>query len=201
MTIDTLRLALRLLLVVIGLVGFGAAGQTDLAVTAPDVVFELARDGDAVVIEAHAYLSAPPSLVWAVLTDYERYPDFVSSMSECRVVSNGERGLVIEQKGQFRFLFFTQDIVVRLLVNEVPQSVVSVRAIGGNIRELIGRYELEPLGEGVRLRYSGRLIPDFGLPSLFGTTVARLVLRRYFAELIDEILRRNALMLDVTGRP
>lgn len=196
MTIDTLRLVLWHLLVVIGFAGFAGAGQANASVDAPDVVFELTRDGDAALIEGRADLSAPSALVWAVLTDYERYPDFVSSMSECRVVSSSEGGLVIEQKGQFRFLFFTQDIVVRLLVNEVPQRVVSVRAIGGNIRELIGRYELEPLGKGVRLHYSGRLIPDFGLPPLFGTAVARVVLRRHFTELIDEILRRNALMRD-----
>lgn len=200
MKIDRLGLVLRLLLVVIGFAGLATAGHADVAVNRPDIVFELGRDGDAVVIEARADLVAPVALVWAVLTDYARYPDFISSMSESRVVSSSEAGRVLEQKGQFRFLFFTQDIFARLLVSEVPQSVVSVRAIEGSLREMVGRYELVPLGEGVRLHYAARLIPDFGLPPVFGTRVARIVLRRHFAELIDEIVRRNALMIDTEDR-
>jgi ribosome-associated toxin RatA of RatAB toxin-antitoxin module len=158
----------------------------------PEISFSVTRDGEFIRTEARVDLPVSPSLAWAVLTDYERYPRFISTMDESRVVSRSPAGLVVEQKGRFSFLFFSQAIETRLLVSEFPPNVVVARAIEGNFRVMNGRYELLQTGNGVRVSYSGRLVPEFDLPPIVGIDVVHYILLRNFREMVDEMLRRDA---------
>ena len=161
-------------------------------VATPDVYFSVNRDGDFVVVEARVDLPVPPAAAWSVLTDYERYPGFISSLRESRIVSRGPDGLVLDQKGSFGFLFFSQDIEVRLLVSETLASSIVARSLQGSFRDMRGRYELQPRGAGSRLLYSGRFHPEFRLPPLVGLSVVHYAMQRNFTEMVEEILRRDA---------
>jgi ribosome-associated toxin RatA of RatAB toxin-antitoxin module len=158
----------------------------------PDIRFSVVREDDVVVIEARVDLPVPAELVWSVLTDYEHYPDFITSMREARIVSRGPQGVVVDTYGSFSILFFSQPVAVRLLVTEFPPSAIETVALAGDFRFMRGRYELKRLGNGVRLSYTGRLQPDFSLPPIFGTNIVHYLLFRNFRELVDEILRRGA---------
>ena len=159
---------------------------------APGFSFVVTREGDSIRTEAHVDLAVAPALVWAVLTDYERYPRFISSMRDSRIVSRSPGELVVEQKGSFSFLFFSQDIEARLLVSEFPPNIIESSVLKGDFKVMNGRYELLQVGDNARLSFSGRLIPKFSLPPVFGMSIARSVLLRNFNELIAEILRRDA---------
>jgi hypothetical protein len=113
-------------------------------------------------------------------------------MRESKIVSRGPGGTVVEQKGSFGFLFFSEDIEARMLVTESPPGTIVARSIGGSFRQLLGRYELLPLGKGVHLSYSGRLVPEFDLPPLIGMSIVRYALKQNFTEMVDEIRRRAA---------
>ena len=165
-----------------------AYGQSN----SPDISFVVSREGESIQTEARVDLAVAPALVWAVLTDYERYPRFISSMRESRIVSHRSEGLVVEQKGSFSFLFFSQDIETRILVSESPPSLIESRVLDGDFKIMTGRYELLPLGNTVRLSFSGRLIPKFSLPPVFGMSIARSILFRNFKEMVTEVLRRDA---------
>ena len=177
-----------LLIAVMMMLGGSAYGQSDN----PEITFSVTREGEAILTEAHVDLPVSPSVVWAVLTDYEQYPHFISTMRESKIVVRSPEGVVVEQKGRFDFLFFSQAIEARLLVSESPPSVIVARAIEGNFRVMDGRYELRPVGDGVRLSYSGRLVPAFGLPPIIGTSIVRYALLRNFREMVGEMLRRYA---------
>lgn len=159
----------------------------------PEISFSLTRDGDYIQTDAHVELPVAPSLAWSVLTDYEAYPRFISSMAESKIVSRGPAGLVVEQKGRFSVLFFSQAIKVRLQVSEFPPNAIESRAIDGDFRAFTGRYELLATGKGVRLSYAGRLLPKFYLPPLIGTRIMRHVQLENFNELVGEMLRRDTL--------
>ena len=158
----------------------------------PEIAFSATREGDFLLVDARADLPVSPVLAWGVLADYESYPRFISSMRESKLVSRLPEGLIIDQKGSFGFLFFTKMIEVRMLVSEFPPNVIVSRSFGGSFRDVFGRYELQPLDAGVRVIYTGRLLPDFCLPPLIGVSIVEYVLQRNFSEMIDEILRRNA---------
>lgn len=159
---------------------------------APEVSFEATRDGEFILVSASVELPVGTTLAWKVLTDYEQYPRFVTGMSQSRIVFRGPSGLVLEQKGEFGILFFTRAVESRMLVVEDPPRTVAARAINGSFKEMAGRYELQPVAAGVRLLYSGRIVPDFSLPPFIGMAALRYSMKRNFSELAREIVRHEA---------
>ncbi|MEO8410445.1 MAG: SRPBCC family protein [Propionivibrio sp.] len=159
----------------------------------PQITFSASLEGDTILTEARVDLPVSPALVWMVLTDYAHYPRFISTMRESTVLSRSPTGLLVEQKGSFDFLFFSQDVAIHLLVSEFPPNVIVARAVEGDFREMLGRYELRAMGSGVRLLYSGRVIPEFSLPPIIGMKLVQFALQDNFAQMVDEIMRRQAM--------
>jgi ribosome-associated toxin RatA of RatAB toxin-antitoxin module len=159
----------------------------------PDFSFSTVREDKLIIVEARADLPVSPGLAWAVLTDYEAYPRFISSMRESKIVARNSKGLIVEQKGRFGFLFFSHEIEAQLLVTEFPPNAIESRSLKGSIQDLFGHYELQKIAKGVRLSYSGRMIPDFSVPPIIGTSIVNYILKRNFSEMVDEMLRREAL--------
>ncbi len=157
-----------------------------------DIRFDVTREGESIQTVAHVDLPVAKDVVWAVLTDYERYPRFISSMRESRIVLRSPEGVVVEQKGSFSFLFFSQDIEARILVSAFPPNIIESQVLEGDFKIMNGRYDLRQVGNNVRLSFSGRLIPKFSLPPVIGMSIVRSILLRNFNEMVTEILRRNA---------
>lgn len=156
--------------------------------TAADVSVQATRDGEAVEVSAVAEIAVGVARAWEVLTDYNRFSEFVPDLYESRIVSRQGASVVVEQKGAARFLFLSHPIEVRLSVTEHPRQRIESRAIAGNFRELRSVYTLEPREGGVRLRYQGRLVPDFQLP-LFHTYVLKSNVEATFRAMVEEIER------------
>lgn len=151
------------------------------------------RDG-AITVTASADMQVDTRTAWGVISDYDHLAEFVPDMHSSRVVQRDGDKLVVEQTGEFGFLFFQQPVEVRLAVVESPRERIVARAVGGNLREMEGRYTLQDLPSGeVRLSYSGRLVPDFAVPPVIGKMVVRRELGRQFAAVVKEIMRRDAL--------
>jgi len=158
---------------------------------AADVAVGATRDGDALLIEASADFEGTVAQTWQVLTDYDNLASFIPNLSVSRIISRSRDGIILEQKGEARLLFFSYPIEVRLVVTEVPQSKVMSRAVAGNFREMSGTYVVDAQAGRVRLRYSGRMVPDFFVPPLIGTWVLRNNVETTFSALVDEIVRRQ----------
>ncbi len=162
------------------------------AASVPQVEIETNGHGDDITVTASAEMLVDQSTVWAVITDYDHLADFIPYMLTSRVVQRDADRLVIEQTGEFSFLFFRQPVQAQLAVVESPQRRVMARAVGGNLREMEGRYTLESLPAGtVRLTYSGRLVPNFAVPPVIGKLVMRNVLANQFSAMVKEIVRRD----------
>jgi len=168
--------------------GSAAYAQSPL----PEISFLVTREGELIQTEASVDLPVALDHAWAVLTDYERYPRFISGMDESKIVARETDGLVVEQKGRFSFLFFSQAIEARILIQEHSPVTIDSRAIDGDFRVMTGHYELLPLGNKVRLSFSGRMIPKFELPPVVGLSIVRHVLLGNFREMLGEIIRRDA---------
>jgi ribosome-associated toxin RatA of RatAB toxin-antitoxin module len=162
------------------------------ALAAGEIAVDASRRGAAIVVSAHADLHADVRTAWRVLTDYDRYASFIPDLTVSRVVSRGPGSAVVEQRGEARFLFLSYPLEVRLAVAETPYRSVRSRAIAGNFRELVGRYELEPIGGGLRLVYSGRMVLGDAPPGLLDVFVIRRNVARQFEALVREIDRRAA---------
>ncbi|MEJ8821692.1 SRPBCC family protein [Variovorax humicola] len=156
------------------------------------ISIETAGQGNLITVAASADMQVEARAVWDAITDYDNLADFIPDMSASRVLERNGDKLLVEQKGQFRFLLFRQAVEVRMEVVESPQRRIVARAVSGNVKEFDGVYAVERLPAGVvRLSYSGRLIPDFPVPPVVGALVVRSVLARQFSALVDEIVRRD----------
>ncbi len=158
--------------------------------SAQEVTVETTRQGDYIVIDASAEVQADVRVVWQVLSDYDRLAEFIPNLRVSRVVSRGADGIMVEQQGEYAFLFFSQPIEVRLLITETPPHRIVSRAVAGSFREMTGSYDLAPVPGGVRLRYTGRMLPNFDLPPFFGVVAARAAAEKQFRGMVDEIRRR-----------
>ena len=83
--------ATRLLLVLLALLPRSAAAAT--------IAISLASRADTIEIEGSAELNADPETAWRVLTDYERYVDFIPGLQESRVVARNGAIVTVEQTG------------------------------------------------------------------------------------------------------
>lgn len=165
-----------------------------VAATAQQVSIETSVQGDLVTVTAFAEMQVDPRTVWNVISDYNHLAEFIPNIRNSRVVQRDGDRLLVSQTGEFSFLFFRQPVEVMLAVAESPPRQIVARAVGGNLREMEGRYELENLPAGaVRLSYSARLIPEFSVPPFIGKMVVRRVLAKQFTAIVNEILRRDAL--------
>lgn len=164
-----------------------AHGQAEFSV-------EARRNGDAVEVQAQALLDASVALVWEVISDYERLPQFVPGIKRSVVVARSGNRLTLEQSGEARFAFLAFPIEVRLDVVEWPLEWIVSRAVSGNVKRMSGRYEIhpEPAGGGVRLRYYGVIEPAFELPPILGIVALRWSIEQQFEAMVHEILRRVA---------
>ena len=154
--------------------------------------FETEGEGELITVSASADLQVAPGTVWSVISDYEHLADFIPDMHSSRVIRRDGDSVLIEQTGEFGFLFFRQPVEVRLSVQESPPRQIVAHAVGGNLKMLEGRYAVESLPGGeVRLSYAGRLEPQFQLPAFVGRMVVRNTMARQFDALVQEIVRRD----------
>lgn len=161
------------------------------AAAAQEVSVEARREGEAVLVEAHAQMKAGARLAWDVLTGYDDYARFVPDLQSSEVLARSGNTAIVEQKGVAGFVLFHFPIEVRLAVTEQPYERVTAHAISGNFREMTGLYRLVEDGEELRFSYSGRLVPGFRLPPLIGTAAMRAAVKKQFTALVREILRRE----------
>ena len=150
------------------------------------------RRGESFEVEASAQLDVDPEVAWAVLTDYERLPEFIPGMQESKVVSRNGGHVLVDQRGTASLLFLSFPIEVRLDIEEMPFELVESHAVSGNFHDLSGTYRLEVRGERLHLRYHGRFTPAFDIPPFIGTMVVRHTLEQRFDAMVKEILRRQA---------
>ena len=170
----------------------GALLTLHVPVAAQEVLTETARKGELITLTASAELQVDIGTAWAVISDYDHLAEFIPDMHSSRVIQREGDKVLVEQTGQVGFLIFQQPVEVRLEVHESPQRLIVAHAVGGNLKEMEGRYELERLPSGaVRLTYSGRLVPGFAVPPVIGTLLVRKLLSEQFTALVHEIVRRD----------
>jgi ribosome-associated toxin RatA of RatAB toxin-antitoxin module len=168
-----------------------------LFAAAPLAAEELAvrtqREGETIVVFASVVVPADGAATWAVLADYGRYAEFVPDLHMSRIRGRDERGILVEQRGDARFLFFRYPVEATLAVVEVPQRSITSTAVAGSFREMWGRYELAPAVGGTLITYAGRVVPGDGTPAWLTTFVLKASVERHFGALAREIARRGEL--------
>lgn len=161
----------------------------------PEVLVKRVTAGDDNLFDvaASGTVHAAPEVVWKILTDYERMPEFVPDMHKSKVVSRYGNLAVVEQYGEARFLFFKRPIYLVVNVTEQPISTIDIALVTGDMKTYTCRWELVPIPEtgGTRIVYTGKLVPKFYVPGMLGSNIIRSDIEKMMAAVLARLDRAD----------
>jgi ribosome-associated toxin RatA of RatAB toxin-antitoxin module len=159
--------------------------------TAATISVDAERRGDNIEIHASAELKSDAATAWRVLTDYERYPEFIPDLRVSRVVSRQGQTVVVEQSGDATLWLLKIPLDITFEITETSPNAIKSRGVAGSLKSMSSGYLLTPVPHGVRLEYEGRVVPGFELFAPFELTAVQQSIARQFQALADEIERRS----------
>lgn len=147
-------------------------------------------------VKAVGVVRATPQQAWAVLTDYDRLPEFIPDLLTVKVLSRSGNTVRIEQRSSAGFLFVWHTIHMELNIEESPWTAIHVTMVDGDMHRYDTYWKLEPLDQGsatlTRITFSGVMEPRFPVPPLVGAAIVEANLKRTVEAVVAEIERRTA---------
>jgi hypothetical protein len=150
------------------------------------------RKGDAIDIHASSLLKADGATAWRVLTDYNRYPEFIPDLHSSHVVARRAATVTVQQSGDAVLWLFRLPLEITFEIQETAPDHLRSRAVAGTLRALTSSYALSPEAARTRLDYVGRVEPGFRLLGPFARAAVERNVSRQFQALADEIERQFA---------
>jgi len=188
---------LRTALLALAVLGPALASPEPRAATAasltPGVTVTVKPGPDGLEIEGRCRLRAMPAAAWAVLTDYEAIPEFVTSMRESRVTERASDHLLVEQAAVGRLFLFSRRLKTVLLVHEEPPGLIRFEdVLGRDFSTYRGSWRIEgdPDGDEVEIVYELVAKPAFSIPDVVARGAFKRTVRNLIAEVGGEIERR-----------
>ena len=126
---------------------------------------------------------SPPANVAAVLTDYERIPEFMPDVTTSQVLSRSAAGLLVEQQAIARFMMFSKSVHLVLEVKEDGGGLRFRDRCGKSFASYEGSWRLTATGAGTAVVYELAAKPSFDIPGF----VLKRLLKRDAALLIERL--------------
>ena len=173
-----------LLLALIGIASCSSAAETEVALTRhQDKSYE---------ISGLFTVDASTSAVWAVLTDYEHIPGFVSSMRSSHIRESRRDGsLLVEQVAVGDMFFLTKKMHVLLEVRLGPERLRFTDVGHDGFRTYDGDWEVRPITLGSGVSYHLLVEPSFLAPSFILSRAMKKGARKLLDQVRAEIVRRE----------
>jgi ribosome-associated toxin RatA of RatAB toxin-antitoxin module len=180
-----------------GLIAAWAADPAS-APHAPKVKVDIA--GDTIRVDVDFLIDAPRETVWAVLTDFERMPRFVSNLKESRVLERTPGRVHLIQKGVASFGPITFSFESEREIQLAPPDRIHSRLLRGNLKRYHGDTILHAQGQATRLEFRSEAATDAFIPPYFGRRFVENETREQFVEIAAEIARlRHAAFAPAAG--
>ena len=127
-------------------------------------------------------VTEPAPAVLAVLTDFERIPEFMPDMKTSTVLERSEAGLLVEQEAVARFLMFSKRVHLVLRVSEETGVIRFRDECKKSFEVYHGSWIVRPAGKGATITYQLDAKPSFDVPAF----VLRRLLKRDATELASD---------------
>lgn len=168
------------------------------AAVSPPAEVRVQSEVNMLYVNASVTAPAPASACYAVLTDYERLPEFVPGMRSSRIVSQPGEMLKVEQIGIGgpAFLGITVRTILGLTLTPPGRGIegrIDFGSYGGNLRQMYGSWVVREDSTGCRIDYRATLEPDFPVPALIGPFFMRRQVEGQLDAIAREIARRQSL--------
>ncbi len=148
------RNAIRLALLTVCLCG-SAISRAEATVT-------VEANATTIHVSAEIDTTVNRDTAWKVLSDYNRWAEFIPDMLVSRVVSKPGEPLLVEQRGVIPWMP-NFPLVVIASVQETPGKGLRFQRVAGNIRAIEGEWEIRGWRKA-RLVYRSTVEPGFPIP-------------------------------------
>ncbi len=129
-------------------------------------------------------IDAAPSACFAVLTDYDRMPEWQSRVVESRVLSTDEAGRASEV--QYAIDVTLRTVHYRLAHSYDAPGFIGSRYLGGDFRDFAGDYHLQTSGPGTHVTFHLRIDPGLRLPG----PIVRMLNEAVMGRALQDLKRR-----------
>ncbi len=132
--------------------------------------------------EQQVVVKAPPQACFAALTDYERMPDWQSTVRSCEVLAR-------DSEGRGREVAWGIDAKIRSISYRLEYSYeepswIGCRYLGGDLKDLNAEYTFEDRGDGTTLAtFSLRVDPGTWVPGKVADMLGDQVMKRSLEDL------------------
>lgn len=107
------------------------------------------REGDAVLqgsngnYTGRVMVKGPLTTIWAVLTDYDNFSNFMPNVIESRLLQSKGNIKFFEQVQLFQVLLASRRARVKLEVTEKPRDQIDFKVVEGEVKSLKGSWKIE----------------------------------------------------------
>jgi len=122
---------------------------------AADITWNEHQEDGKIVLHASALLEADVSAAWRVLTDYERYGEFMPGVNRSAVRREGT-AVNVEQSVSVALCGVQVPADIRWRIRESPPDALHSHGTADRM-SIDSTYTLTPVAAGVRLEYVGRI--------------------------------------------
>lgn len=186
-----LRLLRPQQLAVLVLALVAGAGALAAAAAGDEIAVKVDVREDVVAVDADLTIAAAPCEVWAVLTDFERLPQFVSNIAASKVLARDGNSVRVAQTGKTSFgpltFHFESERELKLTACERIES----RMLSGNLKRFHGITRLEAVDGRTRLRYHSEAVSATPVPPGIGPSLIEAETREHYRDIGREVLRRK----------
>ncbi len=158
----------------------------------PDVVVNIARNGDEFVIDASIDIPVSVRMAWDVFTDFDHMAEILSTVTSSKIVSRHENTLFVQQQGIAKFGAFSYSFSSEREIQLEPMKRVVARQISGNAKRFESVADISPNERGTHVLYHAEMVPDSVLARIFGAPLVKTEFEGQFTEMAAEMLRRKA---------
>ena len=173
------------------LLGAVLAGACAWAAAQP-IQAKVQKHGDTIVIDVEATAAVDPAIAFAVLTDYEQMPRYVSAIKWSRMSRTGPNTLEVEQVATAQVAFWNFTVRSLRAVELVPLKEVRSHLIKGDFKSYEFTTRVQERDGATLITHHGEYVPKAWLPPVIGTAVIQAQTEKQYEELIAEMLRRKA---------
>ena len=134
-------------------------------------------------IGARFLVSSSPSVVLAVLTDYDGIPRFLPNVRTSRLIERKDRHALVEQEAVVKLMFFSTRVHLLLGIDEEPRAIRFVDRSGKSFARYEGAWTLAERNGQVEITYALTAKPSFEAPGF----LIRRLMRRDASEQIQRL--------------
>ncbi len=171
--------------------------QADLTIERhhKEIDVKIQNDGKQIIVDASFTVPVMPHHAWAVLTDFDNIPNFITGIQSSKVTHRTGNHLQVSQTGATKFGFFTFSFESVRKINLSPFSKIQERMISGNMRAMEETTQLLPEGNQTRIVYHANIIPNLWILRFAGQIFIENEARKQFQDIRNEMIRREQRMI------